>query len=121
MAQFIATISKLTGSVYVQAADGSRRQVEVGDDLFQGDTLIRSDGSIVEISFADTTPLVMVGSGELLISGELTATGRNEISESAMFDETLDAVVAALEGDGDLLEIIHVAGQDLCQWNLDNI
>ena len=104
MAQFIATISKLTGTVYVQAADGSRRQVEVGDDLYQGDTLIRTDGSIVEISFADTTPLVMVGSGELLISGELTATGRNEISESAVFEETLDAVVAALEGDGDLLE-----------------
>ena len=104
MAQFIGTISKVTGAVYVQAADGSRRPVKVGDDLFQGDLLVRSDGSVVEVSFADSTPLVMTGSGELLISAELIEDGRNTTADSALFDETLDAVVAALEGEGDLLD-----------------
>jgi len=104
MAQFIGTISKVTGAVYVQAADGSRRPVKVGDDLFQGDLLVRSDGSVVEVSFADSTPLVMTGSGELLISAELIEEGRNTAADSALFDETLDAVVAALEGEGDLLD-----------------
>ena len=104
MAQFIGTISKVTGAVYVQAADGSRRPVKVGDDLFQGDLLVRSDGSVVEVSFADSTPLVMTGSGELLISAELIEDGRNTAADSALFDETLDAVVAALEGEGDLLD-----------------
>ena len=104
MAQFIGTISKVTGAVYVQAADGSRRPVKVGDDLFQGDLLVRSDGSVVEVSFADSTPLVMTGSGELLVSAELIEDGRNTAADSALFDETLDAVVAALEGEGDLLD-----------------
>jgi len=104
VAQFIGTISKVTGAVYVQAADGSRRPVKVGDDLFQGDLLVRSDGSVVEVSFADSTPLVMTGSGELLISAELIEDGRNTAADSALFDETLDAVVAALEGEGDLLD-----------------
>src|SRR5210317_1965426 len=91
MAQFIGTISKLTGLAFAQSADGTRRQLKVGDDLFQGETLVRLDGSIVEVSFPDAPPMVMAGAGELLINAELTVAGRYTPADSALVDDTLDA------------------------------
>ena len=47
MAQFVGTISKLTGSVIARAEDGSTRELKLGDDVFEGETLVTGEGALV--------------------------------------------------------------------------
>ena len=53
MAQFVGTISKLTGSVIARAEDGSTRELKLGDDVFEGETLVTGEGALVEVMMPD--------------------------------------------------------------------
>ena len=49
MAQVIGTVATLTGQAFAKSPDGSTRVLSVGDELSQGDVLVTSTGSKVEI------------------------------------------------------------------------
>ena len=41
MAQFLGTISKLTGTVIARAPDGAIRELQLGDDVYQGEVRLQ--------------------------------------------------------------------------------
>ncbi len=104
MAQMIGTVSKLVGKVFARGENGEMRELRLGDSVFQGETLVTASGAVVEISAENAPPVVLSGDREMLLTGEMAVASRDEAADAAVSDETLEAVVAALEGDGDLLE-----------------
>ena len=104
MAQVVGVVSKLTGIAYVRLEGGNLRQLSLGDDVFEGEVLTTGSGAVIEISMPDAPPIVLAGDQELLLNGEVTVAGRNTSNESLLDEESLDLIIAALEGDGDLLE-----------------
>lgn len=59
MAQFVGTISKLSGAVSARAADAGTRMLELGDDVCEGEVLVTSDEALVEVMFQDAPPIVL--------------------------------------------------------------
>ncbi|MEY2909651.1 MAG: hypothetical protein RLZZ602_2174, partial [Pseudomonadota bacterium] len=104
MAQLIGIVTKLTGVVYARDAEGNLRELSLSSEVFQGETLVTAQGSIVEVTVPDAPPIVVPGARELLLNGEVTLAGRNTAEDAMLAEESLDALVAALEGgEGDLL------------------
>ena len=101
MAQFIGTISKLTGAVLARAEDGSTRTLKLGDDVFEGEVLVTGEGALVEVMFHDAPPIVLPGSRELLLSGELTVDGRDSITDAVLAGETPQLLATAEDGEID--------------------
>ncbi len=107
MAQFIGTISKITGTVIARAPDGAIRELQLGDDVYQGEVLITAQGAIVEVTVPDAPAIVLPGGRELLLNGEVTVADRDTAADAGLDEETLDQVVAALESGADLDEILE--------------
>ena len=104
MALMIGTVSKLVGKVFARAEDGSLRELRLGDQVFEGETVVTAEGAVVEIVSPEAPPIVVSGDRDLLLTGELAVATRATAEEAALAGDTIDAVVAALEGEGDLLE-----------------
>ena len=81
MAQFIGTISKITGTVIARAPDGAIRELQLGDDVYQGEVLITAQGAIVEVTVPDAPAIVLPGGRELLLNGEVTVADRDTAAE----------------------------------------
>jgi len=77
MAQLIGIVTKLTGVVYARDAEGNLRELSLSSEVFQGETLVTAQGSIVEVTVPDAPPIVVPGARELLLNGEVTLAGRN--------------------------------------------
>ena len=107
MAQFVGTISKITGTVIARAPDGAIRELQLGDDVYQGEVLITAQGAIVEVTVPDAPAIVLPGGRELLLNGEVTVADRDTAADAGLDDETLDQVVAALESGANLDEILE--------------
>ena len=105
MAQFVGTVSKLTGVAHARAEDGTMRELRLGDDVYQGEVLVTARGTVVQVSVPDAPSIVLPGERELLLNGEVTVANSDSADESVLDEETLDSLVAALEsGEGDLLD-----------------
>jgi hypothetical protein len=104
MAQLIGTVEKLVGTAFARAADGTQRELRLGDELYVGETLLTGPGAVIEVAVPDAPSIVLPAGRELRLTGELLAETRDSADEAAVQDPTIAAVVAALEGDGDILE-----------------
>lgn len=104
MAQMIGTVAKLTGVAYARGEDGKLRELQIGDEVFQGEVLVTARGSVIQVDVPDAPAIVVPGEREVLLNGEVTYAERDTADESVLEQETLDDLVAALEGDGDLID-----------------
>ena len=107
MAQFVGTISKLTGSVIARAEDGSTRELKLGDDVFEGETLATGEGALVEVMMPDAPPVVLSGGREILLNEEMTVAGRNTITEAVLAGETLQLLTTAEDGEIDFNRLLE--------------
>jgi Bacterial Ig domain/Calx-beta domain len=103
----IATVVALTGTAYARNADGELRELKLGDVLLEGETVVTPDGGRVELSLADGNPLVIDDLPEMTLTADLIAERAAAREESAVEDETVDQVLAALEEGGDLNELLE--------------
>ena len=103
----MATVVAVTGKAFARSADGELRELQVGDVLREGETVVTADGSRVELSMTDTSPLVISDAGEFLITRDLVAESAAGADESALADETVDQVLAALENGQDLGDVLE--------------
>ncbi|RAU18405.1 hypothetical protein DN062_06405, partial [Nitrincola tibetensis] len=113
MENFVAVVTSLTGDVWARSFDGSLRLLQVGDGLLPGETLVTATGAEVVLDFEGE--LVSVGPDQsLLMSASQRSAAPDVSDESVVVDPTLDAILAALDGDGDLLDELEApaAGTD---------
>lgn len=100
----IATVVAVIGKAYARNADGELRELKPGDVLLEGETVVTPDGGSVELALADGSPFVVADVPEMLLTRDIVAERAAGAEESAIEDETITALLAALEGDGDILE-----------------
>ncbi|WP_193495888.1 retention module-containing protein, partial [Nitrincola alkalisediminis] len=113
MENYVAIVTSLTGDVWARSIDGSLRLLQVGDVLLPGETLVTATGSEAVLDFGGEQ--VSVGSEQsLLMSASQRSTAPDVSDESVVVDPTLDAILAALDGEGDLLDELEApaAGTD---------
>ena len=102
----IATVVAVTGEAYARNADGELREIRPGDVLLEGETVVTPDGGTVELSLSDGSPLVVSDVPEMTLTPDLVAETAPGADESAVQDETVEAVLAALESGEDLGEVL---------------
>ncbi|SDG59886.1 VCBS repeat-containing protein, partial [Onishia taeanensis] len=101
----IATVVSISGQAWARDAEGDLRELQQGDQLLDGETLVTSDSGAVQLDFEDGLPPVAIGGGQqVAMSGELDADEPVEPDEASAQDEGIDALLAALDGEGDLLD-----------------
>ncbi|MHA7815980.1 MAG: retention module-containing protein, partial [Pseudohaliea sp.] len=110
----IATVTAIEGTAYARSAEGELRELRVGDELRQGETLVTPEGSSVELESAEGEAMVVAQAEELAISADMLTRLAASADEAAVREATLDEVIAALDGDGDLSEVLDApaAGGD---------
>ncbi|MGP8292434.1 retention module-containing protein, partial [Vreelandella zhanjiangensis] len=102
-----ATIISITGQAWARDEAGNLRELSIGDVLQEGETLITSSDGRVELDFADSTGINLVEGGqEVVVTPELDNEQIVATDEASVLDEDLEALLAALDEDGDLLELL---------------
>ena len=106
----IATVTSISGRAQARNVEGDLRELKAGDKLPEGETLVTPDGGTVELTLSDGSPLTVNDVPEMAITRDLvdeTATGADE---SAVEDETVRQVLAALESGDDLGDALPATG-----------
>ncbi|MEK9589126.1 MAG: retention module-containing protein, partial [Gammaproteobacteria bacterium] len=98
----IAEIQSIQGTAYAVAVDGSKRTLQLGDQLFEGEVLETSEGGAVQLLLTDGSSYEVAGIPQLLLSAELLAVADSSRDENEVAATTFDALVE--EGFGDTLE-----------------
>ena len=114
MEAIIATVKETTGNVYARASDGSLRALQSGDALFAGETIVTENGSNVTLDFGNNELVQLGDNQELFLPENILSSSDVSTNENAILDPSVEAVLAALEGDGDLLDDLEApaAGVD---------
>ncbi|RLQ20952.1 retention module-containing protein, partial [Seongchinamella sediminis] len=72
----------------------------------EGETVVTPDGATVELSLSDGSPIVIADMPELTLTPDLVAETAPGADESAVQDETVEQVLAALESGEDLGDVL---------------
>ncbi len=112
--EIFATVTSINGQAYARNAEGERRELRPGDVLFEGETLVTPDGGSAELSFVDGSSLLVSDVAEIAITGDLMTGTASGPDESAVEDETVQQVLAALESGQDIGDVLEApaAGPD---------
>ena len=110
----IATVASITGEAFARQSDGTLRQLAEGDALFAGETLVVNNGSQATLNFDGNELVNLTGPQELPISETQITASISDVNENIVTDPSVEAILAALEGDGDLLDELEApaAGTD---------
>ncbi|GHD25163.1 retention module-containing protein [Parahalioglobus pacificus] len=109
----IATVASVMGTAYARNADGELREIQPGDQLLEGETVVTPDGSVVELTMSDGTPLMVADMPEMTLTQDLMAETATTREEAEITDETALAVLEALEGEGDLGDVLEATAAGL--------
>ena len=102
----IATVISIDSSAQARGANGELRVLQVGDTLMQGETLVTPNGGGVELALSDGSALRVADMPEMAITPDLVADTAAGPDESAIEDETVQAVLSALETGQDLGDVL---------------
>ena len=103
----IANVVAVIGTAYARNADGELRELKPGDVLQEGETVVTPDGSRVELELTNGNPFIVSDVEEMAITRDLMAETAAGPDESAIEDESIDAVLAALESGEDLGDVLQ--------------
>ncbi len=102
----IATVTSISVRAQARNADGELRELKVGDKLLEGETLVTPNGGRVELALSDGNPLVVSDVPEMAITRDLVAETAAGADESAVQDQTVQQVLAAMESGEDLGNVL---------------
>ena len=103
MESVVATVSELNGEAFARAEDGSLRVLMQGDAVYAGETVVTENGASIALDFGDGEFIQLGERQQVDIPETLTAGAEVELDAEVM-DPSVEAILAALDGDGDLLE-----------------
>src|SRR5210317_693420 len=96
--QAIATVAAVLGTAFARNENGELRQIKAGDVIYEREVLVTPDGSSVELSMMDGSPLVVSGVNETLLTPDVVAELAANAQESAANQDTLDELIAGIRG-----------------------
>ncbi|MFT6955878.1 MAG: carbon monoxide dehydrogenase subunit G, partial [Halieaceae bacterium] len=105
----IANVVAVMGTAYARNAEGELRELNPGDVVLEGETVVTPDGSRVEMELTNGNPFVVSDVEEMAITRDLMTETAAGADESALEDESVDAVLAALESGEDLGDVLPAA------------
>jgi|GEM_PF-5381584 hypothetical protein len=110
----IAVVLETSGEVFARTADGSLRSLQPGDELFAGETLVTAEGGRVVLDFGNGEIAALGPNQAIQMNEQLLGSSEPAPQDNQLTDPSVDAVLAALEGDGDLLDELEApaAGAD---------
>ncbi|WP_227817856.1 retention module-containing protein, partial [Nitrogeniibacter aestuarii] len=111
--QPIATVVAVTGEAYARNPEGELRALKPGDVLREGDVVITRNGGQVELATTDGQLLDIQPNETVAMTVELSETTRPAPEEAVLGDATIDQVIQALEGDGDIDALLEAPAAGL--------
>ena len=104
--EVMGTVTSISGSAQARNANGALRVLKVGDELLEGETVITPNGARLDLMLTDGSVLLVTDIPEMAITRDLVAETASGRDESAVSDETVQAVLSALEAGEDLSDIL---------------
>jgi hypothetical protein len=111
--QAIATIISVSGDVFVRDAQGNSHVAKPGYVLHEGETLVTASGGRAELSFPEGERLWVEPERTVGITAELSEHAQPDRSEGEVAQGTIDQVIQALEGSGDIDTQLEAPGAGL--------
>ena len=105
----MATVSSIRGSAQRLNTNGDLSVLRIGDTLLEGETVITPHGGRVELALSDGSVLLVADVLEMAITRDLVAETAAGHDESAVEDETVQAVLSALQAGKDLNGLLDPA------------
>ncbi|MFY0665566.1 MAG: retention module-containing protein, partial [Natronospirillum sp.] len=103
----LATVVSVTGTAWVRNPDGSLNVLEAGAELQPGQIIIAAEGILVELDYGDGESVFFRGEQSLFITAETDKDAFLTAQEAALFDDSVQSVLQALEDGGDLLDVLE--------------
>ncbi|MFP5401427.1 MAG: retention module-containing protein, partial [Gammaproteobacteria bacterium] len=107
MAEIIASVIAVTGSVFARDADGNVRALKPGDVLRQGDTVLTDQGGRVELVSAGGEPFELGEGQTLRISAEMSDDARPSSDEAELVQGSVEELMRALNEGGQIDELLE--------------
>jgi hypothetical protein len=101
----VATVISMETNAYVRTDDGTLREIYAGDTLASSDILVTPDGRAVTLETSDGSRVTVSPEGEMPLQDTLSWAASLE-PDVAVEDESLKAVLAALESGEDLGDVL---------------
>ncbi|MBU0721506.1 cell shape-determining protein MreD, partial [bacterium] len=102
MASYIGKIDSLDGTFYAKSADGSLRELSIGDKLYEGEIIVGDDGNSainsIIVSMNDGNDIIVLGTQTQALDASLT---QEEFAENETVTET-SSIQSMLEKNGDI-------------------
>ncbi|MDG2046197.1 MAG: retention module-containing protein [Halioglobus sp.] len=98
----LATVTSAHGNVRLRSVKGHLRVLKTGDTLLEGEIVITPSGGRVELAFSDGSVLLVTDVPEMAITRDLIAETAAGHDESAVEDETVQAILSTLQAGKDL-------------------
>ncbi|MFL6658873.1 MAG: retention module-containing protein, partial [Massilia sp.] len=101
----IGKVTLLAGTATAKSADGSVRELHMGDPVFEGDLITTAEGGKVEISFNEGRTYIIGSHETLMLDAQVYAPTTTETHDAALLPATgdlADVTKAIISGNGSL-------------------
>src|SRR3989344_4252092 len=103
----LGTVVAITGSAFVQNESGQQKALKLGDTVQLGDTIITVRGVTVELEMAGGKHVIIAGDQVAKLTDEVGNMVQADITDSAIAQATIDAVIKAIEEGRDINEVLE--------------
>ncbi len=105
----------LQGSAWVEDSNGNRRPLKVGDELEEGQKVITSEGTRLELALPNGQPLVVEAGRELILDTSLLGTAPQDKTQAALqsLNGGASDITKAIASGGDLSEQLDATAAGL--------
>src|SRR5690606_14527565 len=106
MAQ-LGTLVAITGSAFIQTADGQHKARRLGDTVQVGDIIITPRGVTVELDIVNGKRVLIADDQVARLTDEIGNIDQADIADSAIDQATINAVLQAISEGRDINEVLE--------------
>ena len=105
----VAHVAAVEGQAFARGVDGAVRPLHVGDPVFDGDVLVTSEGSRLELASADGREIIILANETLTVDAEVAGFVTPDASDSALSLAGADirTVIEAINRGGNLDDLLE--------------
>lgn len=109
MAQIIAKVGNISGEAFARDASGNARRLKSGDVIREGETVVASEGALVQLKLADGREMTVRPGEVAKMDAEVAAEIKPDATDSAVANNQLgfQKITQALSGGSDLDSLLE--------------